>query len=250
MWLPLLIALGTLLLADASHAQACNPAYTEFCLIEPTGADGQDVAPYCFLPTLGRGQYETNYAVTGMLDGECHSFVTYLRFQLPGDLLEPGETVTQATLLLPYLFSFTFGGTPTPPPHPPVTIRLHRVMTSWTEDAVTWVDRPSFDTAPAAEVTGVTHYGIKEFDVTDLVRSWAHGTQSNYGFVVTSPNDRTLGFYSFEAPVSTAQKAALLIQAGAGDPPAVPMMPAWIAALLVLGVATLLAIRMPRSRDR
>jgi hypothetical protein len=224
--LPLTLAL--LLCADAALAQACNPAITSACLIEPTAAQGEDVAPYCFLPTLSRGQYETLYALTANDDeGVCHNFETYLRFDLPANLLDPGETVTNAILLVPYLFSFAFGGTPTPPPHPPVALRVYRVESFWSdEDSITWGNRPGYAAAPVAEHTGITNYGLREFDVTSLVREWAHGTRPNYGFALTSPNDRALGFYSWEAEVPTSQKVRLLIQTGPGAaPPQVPVFP-------------------------
>lgn len=247
LFLSLLLAFSiSLVVAGDADAQACSPAYTAFCLIEPTAASN-DVSPYCFLPTLTRGQYETNYTVTSPGPPDCHSFETFFQFMLPANLLDPGETVTSATLLVPYLFSFSFDGPVVPPPHAAVTLRLHRVTSSWNENSVTWANKPTYEATPLAQVTGITNYGVREFDVTSLVRDWAGGAKQNYGFAMTSPNDRVMGFYSWESGVAAAQKIALLIQTGPGTPPApVPIMPAWLAALLVLGIATVLAIRMPK----
>jgi hypothetical protein len=243
--LPLSVAV-----AGVAGAQSCNPAHTAFCLIEPTAASGDDVAPYCFLPTLTRGQYETNYAVLEPGPPDCHTFETFMRFILPSNLLDPGETVTSATLLIPYLFSFAFEGPVVPPPHAPVSLRLHRVTSFWNENAVTWVNKPPYEATPIATVTGITNYGVREFNVTTLVRDWAAGVRPNYGFALTTPNNRVMGFNSWESSAPAAQKPALLIVVGPGTPPTpVPIMPAWVAILLVIGFATVLAIRLPRRGE-
>jgi hypothetical protein len=243
----LVLVLGVAPVADA---QSCNPAFTEYCLIEPTAASGDDVAPYCFLPTLTRGQYETNYAVNSPGPPDCHSFETYLRFILPPDLLGPGETVTSASLFVPYLFSFSFDGPVVPPPHAAVTLRLHRVTSFWNENSVTWNNKPSYESTPIAQITGITNYGVRSFSVTALVRDWVSGAKPNSGFALTTPNDRVMGFFSWESSAPAAQKPALLIVVGPGTPPTpVSIMPAWVAALLVIGFATVLAIRLPRRSE-
>jgi hypothetical protein len=211
-----LLALGAASLAflpaAPPHAQQCSPDFDDLCLIEPTAA-GEDVSPYCFLPTLSRGLGDTNYATTASEgDGTCHDFVTYLRFVLPADLLGPAEVVTQASLLVPYAFNSTFGSVP---PHSPVRLRVHRVTGPWSEATVTWVNQPPFDPVWLDEVDGIVDYTTLEFDVAAAVASWASGAQPNYGFVLTSPDEEVLGFYSWEAPVSAALKPALAIVTGA-----------------------------------
>lgn len=250
--LTLLLLIAGFLCAGTARAQACLPGYpAEFCLIQPALGEGDDVAPYCFQETLARGQHETLYSLTSDVDGACHSFVDYMRFELPSNLLGPGQTVTEASLYVPYSFSFVYQGTPTPPPHAPVTMRVHRVLAPWTENTVTWGSKPPYASIPHDEITGITAPMTLEFDVTTLVRGWAHGASPNHGFAITSPNDRAIGTYSWEADLSPAQRpglvASLLISIGTGTPP-VPIMPAWITALLVVGVATVLALRMPPSR--
>jgi len=258
---PLLLALAWLLLADVAAAQTCVVQTNGDCMLEPTAAEGQDVSPYCFLPALARGQYETNYAFTAFdTGGVCHHFQTYLRFELPPDLLDPGETVTTARLLLYYAFTFAFEGPAPTVPHAPITVNIHQVLAPWTggpspynEDAVTWSNRPPHAAAVAGTRNDITNFGVQQFFVTDLVRSWAHGTKPNHGFVVVSPNDIPFGMHSWEAepPVTTGQKARLRITVGPGSPPQqVPFMPAWITALLVIAVATLLALYMPRASGR
>jgi len=215
---PLPALSGAPLSAVAANCEAGTPAHS--CLLIPDGSASDDVSPYCFLPTLPRGQNPANYAVTANDDtGQCHNFETYLKFELPSALLLPGETVTAAYLDVPYAFSFSIDGPPVPPPHPPVTLRVHRVASAWTEDAVSWIRRPAYDVTPLDSYSNVTDFGSIVLDVTDVVRAWAHGTAANHGFVLTSPNDRVLGFHSWEADVSENLKIALLIVRGSGSPP-------------------------------
>ena len=157
--------------------------------------------------------------------------------------------MTFAALELPYAFSFVFGGTPPPPPHPPVTLRVHRVQSNWSESTVTWANKPAYDPTPTATLGGITNFGVKEIEVTQLVRNWAHGVQTNFGFALTSPNDRALGFNSWESTVAAGQKPALYIEVGPGvAPKPIPAMPAVWSALLVLAIATLLSSRLGRAR--
>jgi hypothetical protein len=198
--------------ARPARGQACDPAFQDFCLIQPSGPEGEDVAAYCFLPVLLRGQNPANYAVTATAeDGACHDFETYLRFALPDDLLGPGETVAEAQLLIPYSFSFSIDGEPAAPPHEPVSLQVHRVLSAWSESSLTWLNRPAFDPVPEDVRTGITDFADIELDVTALVRGWAHGTTPNFGFALTSPDERVLGFRSWEAAVPDALQAALLI---------------------------------------
>lgn len=253
--LALLLLIVGVFYAGSAHAQACLPGYPAgVCVIQPALGEGDDVAPYCYQAPLVRGQHETLYSLTSDVDGECHSFVDYMKFVLPANLLGPGQTVIESALYVPYTFSFVYQGTPTPPPHAPVTMRVHRVLAPWTEDAVTWDSKPSYVSLAHDEITGITAPATLEFNVTTLVRGWAHGTNPNYGFAITSPNDRAIGTYSWEAELTPAQRpnlvAKLVILVGSGSPPAIPIMPAWITALLVICVATVLALYMPRTRGR
>ena len=114
---------------------------------------------------LLRGQNPANYAFTADdTGGECHDFQTFMRFELPADLLAAGETVTTAFLNVPYLFSFAIEGEPAEPPHAPVSMLVHRVATPWTEGAVSWSNRPDFELEPLDTVTGITDFGDVTFN--------------------------------------------------------------------------------------
>jgi hypothetical protein len=210
-----------LLAASSAGAADCEAGTApDVCLLVPDGSDSDDVSPYCFLGTLPRGQSTTNYAVTAKdEDGVCHDFVTYLKFELPGGLLVPGETVTTALLDVPYAFTFSIEGPPVLPPHPPVTLSVHRVIGPWTENGVSWNARPGYESTPLDSFSELTEFRSVTFDVTEVVRAWAHGIGANHGFVLTSPDEQVLGFHSWEADVAENLKAALLIVRGSGEAP-------------------------------
>lgn len=66
------------------------------------------------------------------------------------------------------------------------TIELHRVTSTWSEDTVTWLGRPSFDASPLASVM-VCPADVGEFrsvDVSQLVRGWADGSVPNHGILL------------------------------------------------------------------
>ncbi len=223
------LILPLLLVAELSDAQTCVIQANGDCMLQPTAEQGQDVSPYCFLPLLTRGDYETNYSFTANDDeGVCHNFETFLRFDLPANLLDPGETVVTARLLLFYAFTFGFDGPAPTLPHAPISVRIHEVLNPWTESTMTWSNRPAYAQTPTTTVGGITNLGLREFIVTDLVRHWAHGTKQNRGFAVVSPNDIPFGMHSWEADpsVPVAQKARLRITVGPGTPPAsIPLFP-------------------------
>ena len=209
-----------------AQAQECPPeppgTPENVCTLRPDGASSDDVGAYCFIPTLLRGQNPANYAFTADdTGGVCHGFQTFMRFDLPADLLAPGETVTTAFLNVPYLFSFAIEGEPAEPPHAPVSMLVHRVSTPWTEGAVSWRNRPDFELEPLDTVTDITDFGNVTFNVTEVVASWAQSPASNYGFALTSLDERVLGFYSWEAPVDITLLPSLVLVTDLGIAPEV-----------------------------
>ena len=108
-------ALAALLLSAAAGATV----YT----IQP-GPEGEDTAPYSFLPSLPRGQHQTLYAFIGEDEsGIEHNFETYLKFPLPP--IDSEEDVTEARLELYYaLDSSGFGNGS----GGPAELRCHEVL--------------------------------------------------------------------------------------------------------------------------
>lgn len=207
---------------------AAAPARAEWVELHP-GPEGEDVAPYSFFPTLLRGSHPTLWAFTDFEDGQEHSFVTYLRFELPPGLLADGGTVAEALLTLVYaLDDVGWGGSSSAPG----VLECRPVTEAWSEGSVTWNARPGFGD-PVAVSDGITGLGVLELDVTGLVADWASGARPNHGFALTNPTDRMIGFHSFEASVDPIFKASLAIEvvpeptAGSGA----------LAALAALGAA-------------
>jgi len=196
-------ALATLLFAGV-------PAQAGTTLIRP-GPEGEDTAPYGFIPLLARGNYPSLYAFT---EDDGHVFETYLHFPLPANLLQPGETVTSAELWMTYAFDFEgFGETSDEPGR----IDVHPVLTPWSEATLTWNARPAIGAA-VDSVSGIDGFGLLRFDVTNLVRSWTFGA-TNHGFALTSPTKRVMGFHSFESPAASGLRPALVILTGPGSGP-------------------------------
>lgn len=200
------------------------------------GAEGEDTSAYAFIGSLVRGNYDTLYAQTADdEDGVSHDMITYLRFDLPPGLLQPGETVLGASLFM--VFSFTFSHDGQPPP-PGGELYVHEVTQGWDEQTLSWNNRPAHGALLDAE-TNIPAFGSIELDVTEAVRLWAHGLADNHGFAVLNPTDVPIGFHSWESVADPALKNHLVIVTGPGGPPATPV-PA-LGPIGALGLASLVA---------
>jgi len=184
------------------------------------GGGGKDSSPYAFIPSLVRGNYETLYAQTAVDENMLpHDQIAYLEYELPSGLLQPGETVLSATLFM--VFSFTFSHDGSPPP-PGGELYVHEVTSGWDEQTLNWNNKPAFGPTIASR-TDIDAFASYSFDVTDAVRSWAHGATPNHGFAVTNPTDVPIGFHSWESTADPLLKNHLVIVTGPGSPPpAVP----------------------------
>ena len=74
----------------------------------------------------------------------------------------------------------------------PTLVTVHRVTASWTEGAITWSNRPSYDAVPAGSIT-ITTEGWYEIDITALYNAWRDGTFSNYGVVLIHGDEAQSG---------------------------------------------------------
>jgi len=197
--LAILTTVHALLLSGAASATV----YT----IQP-GAEGEDSAPYSFVPSLARGALTTLYAFIGEDQGVDHSFETYLRFPLPP--LGAGEQVVEATLWVDYAFVFDGFGEPS---DAAAELHCHEVVEDWSEAQLTWSNRPGV-AAAFDVVTGITALGPIECDATELVEDWLSGAKPNRGFALTNPTDRVVAMYSWEDNTagSVGHKAKLVIE--------------------------------------
>jgi hypothetical protein len=199
------IGLVCLLTAQVSAAAAGAAVFS----IEP-GAEGEDTSPYSFLPSLPRGQHGTLYAFVSEEDGVAHDFESFLRFPLP-ELAACGDVV-EATLELEYTIDDTTFGEGEPP-SVPGELHCHEVLESWSEDSLTWSNKPDI-AAPFDSITGITALGPLACNATELVQDWLSGAKENRGIALTNPTERLVGFYSFEAGDAAAagKKAKLVIE--------------------------------------
>ena len=190
---------------------------------------GWDVAPYEFLPSNNRGNYTTLYAFD---ETGGHDFETYIRFDLPENLLPEGEVVTDATFFIAYAFDYTaFGDTA----QDPGTVIVYRVDENWGEDTLTWSNRPAA-TQPVDQVDNIVEFGAMIFDVTDLAQEWLGGTRLNYGIAIKSPTPRVIGMHSFESTADASLKATLVINTAPAE--AVPSFGPVALAILTMLMAT------------
>jgi hypothetical protein len=195
-------------------ALSAGAAQARFVELTP-GPEGADSAPYQFFPALPRGSHDTIYAFR---EAEGHSFETFLRFDLPPDLLGPDEEVARAFLILFHSIDTFSIGSVEPGPG---TLECRETLSDWNEATLTWNSKPSYG-PPVDTITGIEALGYLSCDVPELVQAWATGERPNHGFALTSPTTRILGFYSFEANVDPLLKANLTIdiqpvpEAGAG----------------------------------
>lgn len=216
---------------------AASPATAERVELRP-GPEGEDVAPYSFLPSSLRGNNPNLWATTASADGQDHSFITYLRFELPPDLVGPGEEVDQAILTVVYAVDEVGFGEGSDEPG---VLECRPVTQAWSEGAVTWNAKPAFGD-PVDVIEGIEALGPLAFDVTELVADWVDGVRPNHGFALTNPTARLMGFFSFEASVDPIFKASLAI-----DVVPVPEPGAAPSALAAL-VATLALVRSRKWR--
>lgn len=204
---------------------AASPAMAEWVELRP-GPEGEDVAPYSFLPSSLRGSNPNLWATSASADGQAHSFITYLRFELPPDLVGPDEQVELALLTVVYAVDEVGFGEGSDAPG---VLECRPVTQAWSEGAVTWNAKPGFGD-PVDVIEGIEELGPLTFDVTDLVADWVDGVRPNHGFALTNPTARLMGFFSFEASVDPIFKASLAI-----DVAPVPEPSAGPGALAVLG---------------
>lgn len=74
-------------------------------------------------------------------------------------------------------------------------ISVHRITVPWSENTVTWQNRPAHDaTAIARSCVGDSAgIGWKQAEVTTLVHQWLLGSAPNFGLVLRDPNESSAG---------------------------------------------------------
>lgn len=170
---------------------AATSARAESVLIQP-GPEGEDSAPYAFIPSLPRGNHTTAYAFSSTVDGAKHDFQYFLKF----DVSAYSGTVQYAYAYFYYGFGFDGFGNENPNPGPG-EIHCHDVLAPWTENTLTWNTRPPVgpDLYVFPNITGFGHFFCK---ITALAQGWVNGAANN-GLALTSPSRRLVGMFTFES---------------------------------------------------
>lgn len=116
------------------------------------------------------------YLKVGMgAGGERRSYVQFDVSAIPS-----GAAIHSATLNLYCTFSN-------------LTVSVHQVTSSWTEEGITWNNQPSFVSTPT-DSTSEGSGGWCSWDVIRDVQAWVDGAAVNHGFVLMSDGQHT--FYS------------------------------------------------------
>jgi hypothetical protein len=114
----------------------------------------------------------------GWLYGSTGRVRSYLRFNLSS--LPADSTITSATLRVYQVAGQDYPGVTR-------TITFYRATGSWNESSITWNNRPGYAEAVGSVHTTYNFAGWRDVDLTDLVRAWVAGSQTNYGLVAIGP---------------------------------------------------------------
>jgi hypothetical protein len=170
------------------------------------GEVGEDTAPYQFIPSVPRGFDDNLWAFT---DPEnLHSFETFLHFELPAEWMCSNVGVSEAQLWILWVTDDTSQGSGS---EVDGTLECREVLEAWSEGTLTWTNKP--DTGDPVDVVTDLDDPIIDVkcDVTELVADWVACERPNYGFAITNPTDRLMGFFSFDAPVDPLLQPALIV---------------------------------------
>lgn len=108
---------------------------------------------------------------------------TYIRFNLPTSV--PSNGISSSYMKLK---KHDCGYDP--------ELKAYRVTGSWTSNAITWNNKPSYTTTNASATAVELSNDWYRFYVTDIVKKWYDGTYQNYGFMVRNATESGTGYWS------------------------------------------------------
>lgn len=196
---------------------------------------------YQGLPALNMVNIGLGDVLTSGRSASGHTTQSYLRFDLSGVTLNPGDTATLRLWVRdntpdPNSGAPQFGVPPTPAF--PATADVSIAASAWTTNGVTWLNRPGAVGGPvaSASVSGINQW--VEFDVTSAVAGWLANPASNFGFLVSQPTVVTpdtggLVYVVYNSSRNTGGNAPQLVITPIPEP----------SSLMVLGGALLLGLR-------
>ncbi len=92
-----------------------------------------------------------------------------------------GTSINNATLYLYYVEYYDY-------PNYSRTITTYRIGSSWSEGSVTWNTQPAIgESYGSSSIIANSSWGWVSFDVTNLVRAWVNGSQTNNGIMLRGP---------------------------------------------------------------
>jgi hypothetical protein len=133
--------------------------------------------------------------------------------------LPPNVKITKAMLRVYLVSCWDYPGTSR-------RIRTYRITSTWSENNVTWNNKPGYESAYGSRSIVCPAWGWYEFDVTDLVRAWYDGTYTNHGIMLRGPevsglNASWRGFSTREGPY----RPQLVIKYATSTPPTITGLP-------------------------
>lgn len=141
-------------------------------------ADTMVLAGY---PTTNYGRAKDMWAgYDTWLNPDGKNARSLVRFDLSA--IPAGTSISQATLWLYLCSSYDV-------PNASRVIAAYRVVSSWTEEGVTWNTRPGLGEKYGEVSVPHAGWGWYAMDVTDLARRWLSGQSSNYGIWVLGNED-------------------------------------------------------------
>jgi hypothetical protein len=145
---------------------------------------------------IASGQPNTNYGFSTALNlGYQASGLQAMRMLLQFNLSSIPSTaiINSATLQI-----YQFGSTPSN--DSPMGYQAQYMKAAWSEGAVTWNNANFLGGTPIPVGSVSSSNGWKSGNVTDVVRAWHSGAQTNYGVIVTGDEgperNRSRNFYS------------------------------------------------------
>ena len=160
------------------------PAYVNWALtyadnvtkqIQPNAAAGKDAMVNQLSPNPDTNYGSETYLKTGGDPGE--TLRTYIQFNL--NPLPSTAVITSAGLSLWYYDIF--------PSAEERQLVAYKVTSSWNESLITWNNQPNFSTTvvDTETVPASATNSFITWDVTNLVKSWASGTVTNCGVMLS-----------------------------------------------------------------
>ncbi len=183
-----------------------TPASLVTITIQPGPTDGKDALVSTYSPNTNYG----NGVIIDVGNNDVAILRTFLEFDLDAhNYSVPVDAVVVDAELWLDLYS-------TPYEEEDIEVTLHRVMTKWEEDTITWNSQPDYSTeAEASQTLFVGEKGWIVWDIGDLFQDWVYGTIPNYGMVLKDTDEtsnNTIGyFHSSEYPTDPNKRPKLVV---------------------------------------